>query len=73
VSETSGNREPLAPRVIRCPGCGGDSVYAPANPSRPFCSERCRGADFGAWATENYRVATRPGSEPGDEDETAGG
>jgi endogenous inhibitor of DNA gyrase (YacG/DUF329 family) len=42
-------------RVI-CPTCGGESVYAPSNPSRPFCSERCRTVDFGAWATESFRV-----------------
>ena len=23
---------------------------------RPFCSERCRLIDLGAWATESYRV-----------------
>jgi endogenous inhibitor of DNA gyrase (YacG/DUF329 family) len=49
----------VAPRIIRCPGCGGDSVYAASNPFRPFCSERCRGADFGAWASEGYRVRRR--------------
>jgi len=44
------------PKVVRCPTCGGDSVYAPSNPYRPFCSERCRNLDFGAWASENFRV-----------------
>ena len=73
MNETPGSRDSVAPRVIRCPGCGGDSVYALSNPSRPFCSERCRGADFGAWATENYRVAARPGSEAGDEEDPAPG
>ena len=28
----------------------------PANAYRPFCSERCKLIDFGAWATEKYRV-----------------
>ena len=54
-------------RVIRCPRCGGRSVYAASNPSRPFCSERCRGADFGAWAGEGYRVAAVP--DPDDDGE----
>lgn len=44
------------PRTVRCPACGGDSVYAPSNPFRPFCSERCRNIDFGAWASESFRV-----------------
>ena len=43
-------------RVIRCPRCGGPSLYASANPSRPFCSPRCKANDFGAWASEAYRV-----------------
>lgn len=49
-----------APRVIRCPGCGGPSVYAPENTARPFCSPRCKNNDFGAWASEGYRVAAEP-------------
>ena len=32
------------------------SPYAPGNPWRPFCSERCRMIDLGNWATEAYRV-----------------
>jgi len=49
--------QPSVPsRIVRCPGCGGDSVYAPSNPYRPFCSARCRNHDLGAWATESYRV-----------------
>ena len=44
-------------REVRCPGCGGPSLYAPENPWRPFCSERCKNHDFGAWASERYRVA----------------
>jgi len=44
-------------RVVRCPSCGGDSIYAPSNPARPFCSERCKNMDFGAWASESFRVA----------------
>ncbi len=43
-------------RVIRCPGCGGPSVYAVDNPYRPFCSARCKNNDFGAWASEGYSV-----------------
>ena len=43
-------------RVVRCPNCGGDSIYAPSNPARPFCSERCKNMDFGAWASESFRV-----------------
>lgn len=54
-------------RTVACPGCGGPSRYVSDNPWRPFCSERCKGADLGAWATESYRVEARP--DPGDEDD----
>ncbi|MBE2245072.1 MAG: DNA gyrase inhibitor YacG [Burkholderiaceae bacterium] len=47
-------------RIVRCPRCGGRSVYAASNPYRPFCSERCKAADFGAWASEAYRVDAAP-------------
>lgn len=57
-------------RIVACPRCGGESLYAPENAFRPFCSERCKNHDFGAWATESYRVAAAPdpeGEDPGDD------
>lgn len=54
------------PRIVPCPNCGGDSVYAPSNPFRPFCCERCKNIDFGAWASEDFRVPTEaPPDEQG--------
>lgn len=44
------------PRTVRCPACGGPSLYTPENPFRPFCSERCKLHDLGAWANESFRV-----------------
>jgi endogenous inhibitor of DNA gyrase (YacG/DUF329 family) len=60
-------------RIVRCPRCGGPSEYAAANAFRPFCSERCKTLDFGAWASEAYRVAApvRPHAG-GEDDEEAG-
>ncbi len=43
-------------RTVRCPACGGPSRYAPDNAYRPFCSERCKMVDLGAWANESFRV-----------------
>ncbi len=43
-------------RIVRCPACSGPAVYEPSNPWRPFCGERCRQHDLGAWASESYRV-----------------
>ncbi|MGH6626553.1 MAG: DNA gyrase inhibitor YacG [Burkholderiaceae bacterium] len=45
-------------RHVTCPGCGGDSLYVPSNRFRPFCSERCKNIDLGAWASENFRLPT---------------
>ena len=45
-----------AARRVRCPQCGGESVWGTENPFRPFCSERCKLIDLGAWAAETYRV-----------------
>ena len=47
-------------RVIRCPGCGGPSVYSADNAYRPFCSARCKNNDFGAWASGDYAVPANP-------------
>ena len=57
-----------APRTVRCPRCGGDSVYAPSNRWRPFCSERCKLHDLGAWASGDYAV---PATTPDDSDQDA--
>ena len=43
-------------RVVNCPRCGKPVVWDAANRFRPFCSERCRVIDLGAWATESYRI-----------------
>jgi endogenous inhibitor of DNA gyrase (YacG/DUF329 family) len=53
-------------RIVRCPTCSGDSVYAPSNPFRPFCSARCKGVDLGAWASEEFRMPAEapPHHEP---------
>jgi uncharacterized protein len=46
----------LPEKIVACPCCQGDSLYATRNPYRPFCSERCKKMDFSAWASENYRL-----------------
>ena len=56
-------------RMVACPTCKGESMYGPGNPFRPFCSERCQSVDFGAWASESYRVQAKPTSVDADADE----
>ncbi len=46
--------------LVKCPNCGKPTEWKD-NPTRPFCSERCKLIDFGAWANEEYAV---PADEP---------
>ena len=57
-----------APRTVRCPACGASVEWTPQAKWRPFCSERCKLIDLGAWANESYRV---PVVEKDDEDDDA--
>ena len=52
-----------APRTVACPACGKPAPYDAANRWRPFCSERCRLTDLGAWASESYRIPAKPGED----------
>ncbi|MCV2350003.1 DNA gyrase inhibitor YacG [Paucibacter sp. Y2R2-4] len=47
-------------RIVPCPTCRGDSIFAPSNMWRPFCSQRCRQIDLGAWASESFAVEASP-------------
>jgi len=58
----SGDDRP-AVRKVPCPTCGEASVFEPFNPYRPFCSERCRLIDLGAWAEESYRIPGKPADD----------
>jgi endogenous inhibitor of DNA gyrase (YacG/DUF329 family) len=49
---------------VRCPQCGGESEWGATNPFRPFCSERCKLIDLGAWASEAYRVPVQETTDP---------
>jgi len=57
---------PKSARSVACPACGKLALFAPANPWRPFCSERCRLTDLGAWATESYRIPAKDDDESPD-------
>ena len=45
--------------MVRCPQCGKSVEYRTDNPSRPFCTPRCKLIDLGAWAEERYAI-TKP-------------
>ena len=54
-----------AARTVKCPQCGAAVEWSPASRWRPFCSQRCKTVDLGAWASETYRIpaAETPESE----------
>ena len=58
-------------RKVPCPTCKRPAVFSPANAWRPFCSERCRSADLGAWASEQFRVAAPASADEPDDRATA--
>ncbi len=45
------------PTHVNCPQCGQQVAWLPENKYRPFCSERCRLIDLGAWAAEEHKIA----------------
>ena len=59
----------MSARRVSCPTCGKSVEWAEGNAHRPFCSERCKTVDLGAWAAERYRV---PVVEDKDEPDSAG-
>lgn len=52
--------------IVKCPNCGKETEYE-GNEFRPFCSERCKMLDFGAWADEEYTLPVE-GSEITEQD-----
>lgn len=56
---------------VKCPTCGQLVEWRPENRFRPFCSERCKQIDLGAWATEQYSIAAdAPESVPENDPDT---
>lgn len=52
------------PRTFPCPRCGEASTWE-GNEYRPFCSERCKLIDLGAWASEEYKLPTQDAPQAG--------
>ncbi|MDH5377054.1 MAG: DNA gyrase inhibitor YacG [Gammaproteobacteria bacterium] len=42
--------------TVKCPTCSQTVAWLPSSKYRPFCSERCKLIDLGAWANEEYSV-----------------
>ncbi|TRZ89859.1 MAG: DNA gyrase inhibitor YacG [Rhodocyclaceae bacterium] len=55
--------------MVSCPKCGRDVEWIAGNRYRPFCSARCKGVDFVAWASGSYRVEASEEPHPEDQSE----
>jgi uncharacterized protein len=44
------------PSTVKCPTCGRPVEWSEASAYRPFCSDRCRLIDLGAWLTEQHKI-----------------
>jgi endogenous inhibitor of DNA gyrase (YacG/DUF329 family) len=58
------------PATVKCPTCGRSIEWSDQSPFRPFCSERCRVIDLGAWLSEKHAIpsdGTDPAAESPDE------
>jgi endogenous inhibitor of DNA gyrase (YacG/DUF329 family) len=50
----------VSQRSVTCPTCQKPVEWSAAAPWRPFCSERCKLIDLGAWMSEERAI---PGEE----------
>lgn len=51
------------PLTVECPTCGAPVEWNAANANRPFCSDRCKLIDLGAWASEEHKIPVGPDAE----------
>jgi endogenous inhibitor of DNA gyrase (YacG/DUF329 family) len=47
--------------IVKCPTCRRPVEWSDASTYRPFCSDRCRLIDLGAWISEKHAI---PSDEP---------
>jgi endogenous inhibitor of DNA gyrase (YacG/DUF329 family) len=50
--------------IVKCPTCGRPLEWSEVSPFRPFCSERCRLIDLGAWLSEERGIAGESAAAP---------
>jgi len=54
---------------VKCPTCKRELDWSEEFPWRPFCSERCKLVDLGAWVAGDRAIAGEPEEQPPDNDE----
>jgi endogenous inhibitor of DNA gyrase (YacG/DUF329 family) len=42
--------------MVKCPTCRRPVQWSSESLYRPFCSDRCRLVDLGAWLTEQHKI-----------------
>jgi endogenous inhibitor of DNA gyrase (YacG/DUF329 family) len=55
---------------VKCPQCARPVPWTPESTYRPFCSDRCRLIDLGAWLTEQHKI---PDESPQASDDSCAG
>lgn len=48
---------------VKCPTCEKEVVWSQDSKYRPFCSERCKLIDLGAWADGTNSIPGKPAIE----------
>ncbi|RYG63822.1 DNA gyrase inhibitor YacG [bacterium] len=54
----------MAPTTTSCPTCKRPVTWGPESPYRPFCSDRCRLIDLGAWFSGERAIPAEEGLPP---------
>lgn len=51
--------------IVKCPTCRRNVEWSEAQPYRPFCSDRCRLIDLGAWVSEQHKIPDESAAQDG--------
>ncbi len=43
-------------KIVQCPQCAKSIEWVAEEKFKPFCSQRCRVIDLGAWADDRYSI-----------------
>jgi len=50
--------------LVKCPTCGRQIEWTESSTFRPFCSDRCRLIDLGAWISEQRSIPGESAPNP---------
>jgi len=52
--------------IVKCPTCKRPVEWSSESAYRPFCSDRCRLIDLGAWLNEQHKIPDHSASATDD-------